>query len=44
MWIKLLYLIVLAAVGVGMYFTGRAAGIEWVLEHTRIEVEDEQTD
>ena len=28
--------------GLGAYFIGRTAGMEWVLEHTMIEVVDEE--
>ena len=30
--------------GMGCYFIGRLAGIEWVLEHTVIEVEEDEED
>ena len=30
--------------GLGAYFIGRTAGMEWVLEHTMIEVVEEDED
>ena len=30
--------------GMGCYFVGRMAGMEWVLEHTMIEVVDDDTE
>ena len=30
--------------GMGCYFVGRMAGMEWVLEHTMIEVMEEDED
>lgn len=30
--------------GLGSYFIGRTAGMEWVLEHTMIEVMDDDTE
>ena len=37
MWIGLACFLILVVTGMGMYFTGRCMGIEWVLTHTRIE-------
>lgn len=41
MWLGPLVCIVLIVVGLGCYFTGRCAGIEWVLMNTRIEIESD---
>ena len=42
MWLGPLVCIVLIVVGLGCYFTGRCAGIEWVLMNTRIESDAEE--
>lgn len=40
MWLGPLVFIVLIVAGLGCYFTGRCAGIEWVLMNTHIELVD----